>query len=72
MRLVLRLAFLYVLILCYLFLFAVCNLNCVWYRHVSRLAFRNKKPFVISVVLYSQNQTSIKIEIQAFQIQKGL
>ena len=62
MRLVLRLAF-----LCFCFgffviylLFAVWNLSCVWYRHVSRLAFHNKLPSAISITPYSQNQTSIK------------
>ena len=63
MRLVLRLAF----FVCFSFefvimhlLFSVWNLNWVWYRHISCLSFHNKLPFAISVVPYSQNQTSEK------------
>ena len=63
MRLVLRLAFVYVLALNSLFLPLVCRskseLRLVPSR--SRLAFHNKLSFAISVAPYSQNQTSIKI-----------
>ena len=54
-KLVLRLAF-----LCFNFeffviclLFVVFNLNCLWYCHVSPLAFRKKLQFAISVAPYS-------------------
>ena len=37
------------------------NLNFIWCRHVSHLAFRNKLLFAISVVPHRQNQASIQI-----------